>query len=373
MKLMIWLICLLFFPPIFAQSISLSITDSSVSIHQSENIALVEDASSQIHYSTIESLETKILSQKESLAEQKRLIYASAIICMMFIVLSGLLYIQYDTKQRAFQRISAQNQLILEKNEEIMKQQQKIVYQKEQLRRLNRAKDRVFSILSHDLRAPIHSLQSFLKLLEMKVLSEKETQTLLSKISKTTQATSDTLDSLLHWSAAQMNGDVKCNSQIICLKEIIEEVVNLCNGQAEAKNIFIENQVQGNATLYADVHHIRLILRNLITNAIKFTHPNGEVIISASLGEKKTEIHVKDNGLGMTEAQINKLFHSQTHFSTVGTAKEKGLGLGLLLCKEFVEMNKGHLFVNSEVAKGSTFTLVLPQNEPISRSRILPT
>ena len=169
------------------------------------------------------------------------------------------------------------------------------------------------------------------------------------------------LKNLLEWSQAQ-TGRIKFNPEHADLVDIIDEVLELSNDAAHQKSITIFKDIPQNISLVADKEMINTILRNLITNAIKFTNSGGELTISTEQKEKHLIVAVADNGVGMKKEDIDKLFRIGYCHSKEGTNKEAGTGLGLLLCKEFVEMHKGEIWIESEIGKGSIFKFSIPQN-----------
>jgi signal transduction histidine kinase len=167
------------------------------------------------------------------------------------------------------------------------------------------------------------------------------------------------LDNLLNWSAAQMAGEAT-RPEPVYLDEVVEETLSLLLSDAERKKIYLLNQVQEPLVAHADLNMIRLILRNLVSNAIKFTPDSGTVTVAAQRLGTMWEITVTDSGLGIATADRQKIFGQGGPHSTLGTAHEKGTGLGLLLCKDFVERNGGELTFESEVGRGTAFRFTLP-------------
>lgn len=235
--------------------------------------------------------------------------------------------------------------------------------QKEALEQASYQKDKIFSILSHDLRMPISSLSSVLQLVEKQSLSEEAFGKIKHALGKQITSLNTTLDNLLLWSRNQMEGVTDVLATDCLLNDIVENNRHLLMAVANQKRIAINNEVPVFAKAYADVHHVDIILRNLLLNALKFTDEGGSITIQYKEVKDQIVLEVTDTGVGMTEDQINKLFKINTHFTTTGTKNEKGAGLGLLLCKEFIEANKGTLSVKSEPGNGSTFSVTLPKSK----------
>jgi len=169
------------------------------------------------------------------------------------------------------------------------------------------------------------------------------------------------LNNLMEWSSAQ-TGRIGFNPENIDLGSILNEVIGLLRDTATKKNILIFNSVSANTAIKADKHMLSSILRNLISNSIKFTNKGGTVIVQADKNAKEILISVSDNGVGMTNKMLSELFRSEVLVSTKGTDNENGSGLGLELCKEFVEKHGGKIWAESEPDKGSTFYFTIPLN-----------
>lgn len=235
--------------------------------------------------------------------------------------------------------------------------------QKEALEQASFQKDKIFSILSHDLRTPIASLSSVLYLVEQQSLSEEAFAKIRSALGKQVSSLNTTLDNLLLWSRNQMGGVTDVRPTEASVYDIVENNRHLLMGAASHKKIVINNDVPATVKVYADIHHMDIVMRNLLLNALKFTDEGGVVNITCTETDHAVTIAVTDTGVGMTADQLDKLFKINTHFTTAGTKNEKGAGLGLLLCKEFVEANHGSLSVTSEPKNGSVFSVTLPKEK----------
>ena len=229
------------------------------------------------------------------------------------------------------------------------------------LKELNAGKDKFFSIISHDLKGPYQGLLSILDLLvkEYDSFNDEEKKSIFMKIQSSSQRTYDLLDNLLHWSGIQI-GKIKYHPGKINLSEVSKGVVDLLSDLANNKRISIKNLVRDDIFLLADPNMIRLIMRNLLSNAIKFSFPDNEIIISTLELDGHVEISIRDFGVGMDNEQARNLFRVDMQNSTVGTADEAGTGLGLLLCKDMVDLHKGRIWLTSEPGQGSTFSFSIP-------------
>ena len=228
-----------------------------------------------------------------------------------------------------------------------------------QLQEMNATKDKFFSIIAHDLKTPFNALLGYANLIAVSI--EKSDLALTSKYANQIHTSSvnayNLLENLLIWSGSQ-TGSFKFSPEVVSIKNSVSENIKLVVNQALVKNINVLNEVDKKDVL-ADKYMIDTVIRNLLTNAIKFTHPDGEIRVSSFEKENKIEICVADNGIGIEKEDIDKLFRIDTKHTTTGTMEEKGTGLGLLLCKEFIEKHGESLWVESEPGKGSKFKFTL--------------
>ena len=239
----------------------------------------------------------------------------------------------------------------------------------EQEAALNFSKTKFFSIISHDLRAPFHGLLGFSEILakERDTLDESSIQNIADYLYDTSQSTYNLLESLLNWSMAE-GGRFVYHPINFKLRQITNIVTDVLKTLAIKKNIQLINEVDENLKVYADMNMITSVIQNLVSNALKFTDidGSGKVFIQAQAQVNFVEIYIKDTGLGMTLEQIETLFQPRITVSFKGTAGEKGAGLGLTLCKRFVDLNHGEISVSSNEGEGTIFKVVLPAaNEPI--------
>lgn len=232
------------------------------------------------------------------------------------------------------------------------------------LKESNDTKDKFFSIIAHDLRSPFNNILGFSELL-IENSNNYETaraEKYLGIINSSAKNTLVLLDNLLNWAKSQ-TGELSFKPEKIILSEIILEIVELKSSLAQAKNISLKYHPLDKAEVFADVNMLKTVLRNLVSNAIKFTNNGGFINISAISKQQFIEITVSDNGIGIKEEISNKLFDRNNHFTTEGTKNEKGSGLGLKLCKEFLEKNGGNIWIESEENKGSDFKFTLPMDK----------
>jgi signal transduction histidine kinase/ligand-binding sensor domain-containing protein len=249
-------------------------------------------------------------------------------------------------------RILKNQKLLLEKS---------VAIKTTELFELNASKDKFFSIIAHDLRNPFNNIIGFSELLieDIKSGDHSRNEKYAGMINISAVQTLRLLENLLEWANSQ-TGKIPFKPQPIKLGELLNEEFSMLNDLAVRKKIELKSSLTDNLMIMADKNMVLTILRNLISNAIKFTHKNGKVEVSARIKNKNAEISVSDNGIGMTKDTIAKIFRIDTTLSTRGTENEKGTGLGLFLCKEFIEKHGGKIWVESESGKGSIFKFLLP-------------
>lgn len=229
-----------------------------------------------------------------------------------------------------------------------------------QLNELNSTKDKFFSIIAHDLKKPFSTLIGFLKILltEFDSYEKQKIKELLKTVQKTSEITYELLENLLLWANIQ-TGRIELKPESLDLHQIADSVLALFRLYANSKQIALRNEIPPDTLIVADQKMTRLILRNLVSNAIKFTPSGGEVLLQTNRHEGNIEVSVRDNGVGIDPEKTGKLFKIDQTFSTPGTAGEKGTGLGLALCKEFLDKSGGTIRVESRPGHGSVFTVSL--------------
>jgi signal transduction histidine kinase len=285
-------------------------------------------------------------------AQENYFIIAAIVGVLLLIILILSLFGLWHNK-KLNQKLSLKNKEIQLQNTQINQKQEEILMQSERLKDINDVKDKLFSIVSHDLKNPINSLKSVIFLFEHDAITPEEIKGLMKNLKKEVLIVEDTLSNLLLWAKNQMTL-LKTEKEAFNLKNIVEESFKLVESAAFQKKISLNTSLE-EAIIRADINQMRLIVRNLVSNAVKFTNEGGEVMVSGENEEAFWKISIKDNGIGMSEEEVSRLFHIKTHFTKQGTGREKGTGLGLLLCKEFIENHNGKIWVESSIGKGSTF------------------
>ncbi|HEY9045991.1 MAG TPA: ATP-binding protein [Ohtaekwangia sp.] len=253
------------------------------------------------------------------------------------------------------EEIMAQNEEISNINEEVNRQNIEIESQSKILRQSNYTKDKLFSIISHDLRGPIFQFREVFSMIESGYISESEFQNkLIPEMKERINYVATLTDNLLHWAKDQMEG-IQVKPSSFNLQDIVDENINLLCAQALRKSIQLNSHLQNTLYAYADKDMIKLVLRNLLSNAVKFTPENGSIEVKIRTENNYVYISVKDSGVGLSQEEIDKILGKE-YFTKYGTAGEKGSGLGLMLCREFVEKNGGTLLIESKRGEGSIFT-----------------
>lgn len=232
-----------------------------------------------------------------------------------------------------------------------------------ELTHINATKDKVFAIIAHDLRSPFNNILGYTDLLigDYETLNEEQRRKFIAKISESSKGAFELVENLLLWASSQQNS-ISINKKNLNIKKLVNETLNALTSTAEKKKITININISEKLLVFADEFTMKIIITNLVSNAIKFTHENGRITIDAKQTVDLTEIHISDNGVGIPPETIPKLFMVDQNISSLGTNNEKGTGLGLVLCKEFIEKNGGSIAVESTLETGTKFMLKIPQS-----------
>jgi signal transduction histidine kinase len=297
--------------------------------------------------SQIVKLEYDSQERERELRTQKSIRnFLYALVALILIIVVLILY-SYIQKQKHNRRLQVAHNRVQHKNA--------------QLQKLNATKDKFFSIISHDLRGPLNSLTSFSELLinHMDQLTRSEIQSLARDLDLSVKNLYGLLENLLEWSRSQ-TGTMHFMPEPFDLSALLEENRSLLSQQAQNKRITLLSEAPEGVIVRAHKHSVSTVIRNLISNAIKFTPQGGAIKLKIKCQSGEAIVSVADTGVGMDQEAIEKIFRIDAKHTTMGTANEKGTGLGLILCKEFVEKNHGKIWVTSEPGKGSTFYFSLP-------------
>jgi signal transduction histidine kinase len=328
--------------------------DSSHNIEKTKEIhRLKEKFESKQKAQRIDLLEKENKMQEE--AKEKRILQIVILIIIVFFALIGSFYLwrRNKVRKRINQKLKEQNQLILEQQEEIK-------IQNENLSKANQLKDKMFQVISHDLKSPLIALDDVARIIPYCIEDEdyetlrKSSQTLHTSVSRVLGL----IDNLLAW-AMNQGGNIPYNPKKLRLSEVVNEVMDVYHNQAEKKSIAFQNNIDSDYLVFADKNLLMTILRNLINNAIKFTYENGNIQLEAEEDEDYLRISVEDDGIGMDKERLENIFSLEKDKS-IGTQGEPGNGLGMFFTKEFVNINKGEISVESEKGKGTKISFTLP-------------
>ncbi len=256
-------------------------------------------------------------------------------------------------------QLQVSKDLLEERARELARLNLQLAESEKTLKELNASKDKLFSIIAHDLKSPFQPLIGISEILseEYKSLSEVDRDNFIREMHKTIKNQYKLVENLLDWSRIQ-TGRMDFSPEKINLSECIDSNIDVLNANAISKSIILSNEVKNNIYVTADLSMLNSVLQNLISNAIKFSYPDNEVTIAANTKNNMVEISVEDNGVGLTEGDLEKIFRIDIQHTTTGTAQEKGTGLGLIICKELVEKNDGKIWAESK-SLGTRFTFSL--------------
>jgi len=344
------------------RSVQLSYQDSVYSVETSKAINKLE----QMRANTkIELLEKDNAINKAHIEWQTTYLVGATLIALLLLGGFILVYIFYQHRKTLSLQLANHKEELEANNEQLQVQQLRLQDQNQDLCRLNQLKNKLLSIISHDFRSPLNSLKGIINVLDSGGLSPEEIPQIFGSLATTVENTANMLDNLLKWTSSQMSG-VQVIPEKLALAEIVAEVMGTQAATAEKKGVRLLCKVGPEHIVYADAETIRLVVRNLISNAIKFTEQNDTITVKAQPKKQQMVVSVTDTGVGISPEDMSKLFQLN-HHTTEGTANEKGTGLGLTLCQEFVEKNGGKIWVESELKKGTTFYFTLvtdPQQFP---------
>lgn len=278
------------------------------------------------------------------------------------LILFSLLTVRrmYFYRRKSIESGSA-NELLREGNKLLQSKSQQIKNQNLRLNELINTKNKFFAIISHDVKAPMNSIVSLLQLLKDQKFEDEGIREIVDQLSSSTQSTVKLLENLLNWAKLQ-TGDLKYSPTEIDLKIAIDETIQILKSNADEKNLTITSQVDHSLKAFADENMISTVIRNAVSNAIKFTPKGGSIKIYHIEDTDQMTIAIADNGIGMAQKEVQQLFKLDSKVRAVGTEGERGTGLGLILCKEFIDRHHGNVCIESELNRGTTFYFTLPNN-----------
>ncbi|SFE52633.1 Signal transduction histidine kinase [Chitinophaga sp. CF118] len=285
---------------------------------------------------------------------QQRFVIFCVALFLILSIITSVLFRMYRRQQDLYLQLNNRNKKVQQQNIIILEQNLA-------LESSSQVKDKIFSVISHDLRSPLAILEGMLFLLRDDKMSPQQFRFFIDELWRDMKNTSAMMDNLLQWASSQMKG-IRVNGDDFDITAVLNREFELLQSLAKQKEISLTHQFLHPVMVYADPDMIRLALRNLITNAIKFTPTHGKINIHYLMLSEKIELIVEDNGVGIAEVDQPKVL-SNIYYSTGGTQNEKGCGLGLPLSKDFIERNNGQIWFMSQVGKGTSFHFTLPLSE----------
>ncbi|WP_421921092.1 tetratricopeptide repeat-containing sensor histidine kinase [Marinifilum sp.] len=330
----------------------------------------IEDLDSR-HAMSIKNHENQALrdeNQKQQLKITRQYIIG-LLILLAFILIMFMLIIRYRNNLRDNELLHLKNSLVHQHQEELIEAMKRIKISEDKLRVANDTKDKMFSLIAHDLRGAIGNISNGLRMYlgeEDLNLTEQDKEEFLQALFHSSDNAYELLENLLFW-AKNQTSTLSANKQMVDASSIINSNIGLLSDLAKIKSIKLFTSKNPNIEVFVDWNMINTVLRNLISNAIKFTRKDGSVEIKSELGKYFVKISVIDDGIGMLPDQIDNIYDGKT---TDGTAAEKGTGLGLTLCRDFLSKNYGKMIVSSEIDKGSTFAFIIPRR-PMNQEKYL--
>ena len=338
--------------------------------YQTEQVAIDDTIQSQklaknvvlMDFNRIQ-LENSGLVKDNHLIAEKNTDYLKTIVGIL--VLLFLVVVFLIMAYRANREKQATNKILIEQKEEIAfinKELEtlniEVLDQNKELAKLNRVKNKFFSIVSHDLRSPLATLKMLFSLYREGNLNEQELKEVMERLEDATYSTSSFLDNLLEWSRSQLDG-IEVKPSHFDLSDLIAENIQLIDPSVKIKGLIVKNEMNSPVEVFADTNMISVVVRNLLSNSVKFCNPGDSIAIDSQKSDSQIVLSIKDTGPGISEKDREKLFLLE-HTNSFGTSGEKGYHIGLILCKDMVEQNNGKIWVESELGKGTTFYVSLP-------------
>lgn len=323
------------------------------------------------HTMSISNQENELLrkqNQSQQLNFTRQYIVGLLVLLVLLLVIF-LLTIRYRNNLKDNELLYLKNSLVHQHQEELMDAVKRIKISEDKLRVANNTKDKMFSLIAHDLRGAIGNVSNGLRMYlgeEDLNLSENDKEEFLQALFNSSESAYELMENLLFW-AKNQTSTLSANKQTIDASSLINSNIGLYTDLAKIKSINLFSSKNPNVEVFADWNMVNTVLRNLISNAIKFTNKNGNIEVRSEIGQYFVKISVIDDGIGMMPEQIENIYNGKT---TDGTAAEKGTGLGLMLCRDFLIKNQGKMMVESEIDKGSVFSFIIPKR-PMNHEKYL--
>lgn len=366
-SLMIVVIALIIFFLSQKEKANQLIRDHEKHIHR--QMEELQELSSQLieKNATLKNQNEEILTQKESIENKNEILLEQSEELRKINTLLKERQLKIEEKNSLLiaqtDFLNNTNTLLEESQQQIEEQSEELTVQRDQLGQLNATKDKLFSILAHDLRNPFQAVMGFSELLlnDFEKLSAEKIQKFLGLIHSSSIRGNDLLENILQWSRTQ-TGSISYEPEELYLTKVAEETKNLLEGDAQRKNITINQLIDPKIVVKGDENMLKTIFRNLISNAIKFTPEEGNITLRAevSINSAFVEVAISDTGVGISDVILKNIFRVDTTFTTRGTAQEAGTGLGLVICMEFVKKHNGKIWIKSLENKGTTIYFTLP-------------
>lgn len=329
------------------------------SAKNSETIQTITRIESELKFEKERELEKIVQANKElenqlELTKQKQSRNAAIIAGFALLLIAGIAYRNYLLK-------SKDNVKLSEQKEEITAQKEEIETQRDRIEALNKTKDRFFAIIAHDLKNPLGGVFKLSEVIqtEYETMETEKLKTYLFHLHNSAEKAYILLENLLQWATLQL-GKISVSRKSFNLMDVMRDNTDLLAGYASHKNISIQYESCTECVVYADPDLTNTVIRNLLTNALKFTPESGSIKIRVNFNAKYWIVSITDTGIGISDEDQKILFNLANQSKNIGASKEKGTGLGLILCKEFTELNGGKIWLESEPGKGSTFFISIP-------------
>ncbi len=325
------------------------------------NIEKLKSKLDELSALVAKDINSKTSEKSEAVAINKKLVSQSKATnwlgVLMALLIAGLAYLLF-----LYQQKSRAAKLLARQNSEYKNNSLNLENHSKHLSELNDLKDKLFAIVGHDLRSPIGNLRAVMELFQTEGMSVKEIGDILKEMLPSVENADLILYNLLNWAVSQMDG-IKLNKSDFSYYAIVEETVKAFTYLLKSKQIEFKNEVVEDVFVFADIDHVRVIVRNLMSNAVKFAPEGGKIRFYNTFKGDNVVLAVEDNGKGLSEVEISNLFVNKTHFTKHGTKGEKGAGIGLMLCQEMAELNQGKISVVSNQGENCTFFLELPEGK----------
>ncbi|MCF8230675.1 MAG: tetratricopeptide repeat-containing sensor histidine kinase [Bacteroidales bacterium] len=329
--------------------------DSILSTDTKDKIASLNDLYAE------EEQQTQYNKLKEK--QQELRLYFIIVVILAVIIISFVIYAFF--KQRNWnKRLKHQNIRVKTQQQELAKKNEELYESQKKLKEVDKDRNQLFSIISHDLRSPFNSLLGFSEMLVEEVRHGKDFESIemmSENIYKSSMQLFELIQNLLEWANSE-RGKIQFKPENVSMHKIADENVSLANHMAQQKGVNVINNIDRSIAVTADVNMLNTIMRNLIFNSVKFTSENGYVRISAEDLNNEVKVYIEDNGMGMSQEEKDRILYSEDTFSKEGTNKEKGAGLGLVLVKSFLSKHQGQLDIESTINQGTTFSFSIPKD-----------